>query len=115
MQKELEERYQKYQKQKGMMKDEEKQKEEESLNSLNSQILKYREDKFGQTNGEIIKLRNDYLEPIRSKIRTAIDAIAKEEKMNFVFDKGSPYLLYAEEKYDITYRVLDNLKRGGAK
>ena len=42
-----------------------------------------------------------------------IQEVAKEEGMNFVFDKaGDVLLLYADAQYDITYKVLDKLKRG---
>lgn len=112
MQKELEEKLQNYQKQKAMMPADQQQKEEDALNALNQQALKYQQEKFGQ-NGELVKLRNEYLEPIRDKIKEAIQTIAKEENMSYVFDGGSAAVLYAEEKFDITFKVLDRLKRGG--
>lgn len=114
MQKELEERFQKYQKQRGMMPAEQQQKEEEALNNLNMQIRQYQEQVFG-TRGVLNQLQDKLLEPIRKKVKTAIEKVAKEEKMSFVFDKSSPIVMYAEEKFDLTYRVLDVLKRGNSK
>ena len=48
--------------------------------------------------------------PIKQKIET----VAKEEGMQFVFDKTeqAAILLYADSAYEITYKVLDKLKRG---
>jgi outer membrane protein len=108
--KELEEKFQKYQKQKGMMPADAQQKEEESLQALNMKIMQYQEDKFGNQ-GELAQMRDMFLEPIRNKVRTAIETVAKEEGFNFVLDKGSSAVLFAESKFDITYRVLDNIKR----
>ncbi len=114
MQKELEERFQKYQKQRSMMPAEQQQKEEEALNNLNLQIRQYQEQVFG-TRGVLSQLQDKLLEPIRKKVKSTIEKVAKEEKMSFVFDKSSPIVLYAEEKFDLTYRVLDLLKRGNSK
>lgn len=114
MQKELEDKFQKYQKQKSMMPQEQQQKEEEAMNNLNTQILQYREQVFG-TMGTIYQFRETLMEPIRKKVKASIEKIAKEEKMSFVIDKGNTFLLYSEDKFDITFRVLDHLKRGDGK
>lgn len=112
MQKELEDRFAQYQKQKTMMKPEEQQKEEAELQQMNMQVLQYREQKLGQ-GGELIKLNQQYLEPVRKKISDAIEKVAKDEKINLVFDTTSTALLYFDDKFDITFLVLDRIKRGG--
>ncbi len=69
--------------------------------------------KFSQT-GEIAQQREKIFAPVREKIVKAIQSVAKEEKMVFVFDKtpeGS-MVLYAEPTLDLTYKVLDRMKRG---
>lgn len=111
MQNQLQERLQQYQKQKGMMPADKQQAEEEALQALQMQMYQYNDEKFGNA-GELTVLREKYLEPIRQKIRVAIDNVAKTEKINLVLDKTSPSLLYAEDKFDITFRVLDQIKRG---
>lgn len=108
--KDLEAKFQQYQKQKSMMPADQQQKEEESLQTLNMKIMQYQEEKFGNQ-GELASLREKFLEPIRNKVRTAIESVAKDEKFNMVLDKGSSVVLYSEPKYDITYRVLDRIKR----
>lgn len=112
-QNELQERVQQYQKQKGMMPADKQQAEEEALQALQMQMYQYNDEKFGNA-GELTILREKYLEPIRQKIRVAIDNVAKTEKINLVLDKTSPSLLYAEDKFDITFRVLDEIKRGSS-
>jgi len=51
------------------------------------------------------------MKPVQNKIFTAIQDIAKDEDLDFVFDRsGDVMLLYAKEEYDITNKVLDKLK-----
>ena len=48
-----------------------------------------------------------------AEIQKAIEELAKDEKIGFVFDKaGGLGLIYAEDKNDITFKVLDRIKRG---
>ena len=111
MRKDLETKFQQYQKQKAMMPQDQQQKEEENLQILNQKMMQYNEQKFGNT-GELNIKREQLLEPIRTKIRQTIESVAKEEKITIVMDKGSSSLLYFDTKFDITYRVLDKIKRG---
>lgn len=111
MQKELEEKYQAYLKQKNMMPAEQQRKEEETLQMLNTQLMQYQEKKFGQA-GELVIKREELLMPIREIVKAAIDKVAKTEAISIVFDKNEQLILYSEEKFDITFRVLDQIKRG---
>ncbi len=111
MQKEFETRIESYRKQEAMMTAEAKRKEEESLAAYRQRFLQYQEEKLGQA-GEIARMREDLLAPIRVKVSEAITAVAKEEKINLVLDKMGGIVLYSEDKADITYKVLDRMKRG---
>lgn len=111
MQKEFESRIENYRKQEAMMTADGKRKEEESLNALRTRFLQYQEEKLGNT-GEIARMRESLLQPIRVKVNDAIAAVAKEEKINLVLDKVAGLVLYHEDKADITYKVLDKMKRG---
>lgn len=111
MQKEFETRIENYRKQEALMSAEAKKKEEESLNALRQRFLAYQEGKLGAT-GEIAAARETYLAPIRERVREAINLVAKEEKLNLVLDKVAGLVLFSEDKADITYKVLDRLKRG---
>lgn len=48
--------------------------------------------------------------PIKEKITKAIENVAKDLKINFVFDKADGTLIYGDKEYDITFKVLDKLK-----
>jgi outer membrane protein len=111
LQSEFEKRMKDYNKQKSMMPADKQAQEEEALKSLQMQIMQFREEKFGQT-GEISQLREQYLAPIREKVRDAIEKVANEEGMSVVLDKGSSAVLFNKEKLEITYKVLDRIKRG---
>ena len=110
MQKNLEEKIQTYQKQKGMMGASQQQQEEEKLQKENQEAQMFYQEKFSQT-GEIAQLREKLLEPIRQKVKTAIEAVAKDEKVSLVLSKDSTLVLYADSKLDITFRVIDKIKR----
>ncbi len=70
---------------------------------------------FGQEKQAELKQKNDAsMAPIKDSIFKAIEAVAKDEGLSFVFDKltDAAILLYAEANSDITFKVLDKLKRG---
>ncbi len=59
------------------------------------------------------QLRDTKFQPIRTKVLKAIEGVAKEEGFTFVFDKlNQTVLLFADVKYDLTFKVIDRLKRG---
>jgi len=111
MQKEFETRIENYRKQEAMMSADAKRKEEESLGMLRQRFSQYQEEKLGQQ-GELARLRETYLAPIREKVAAAVNAVAKEEKVQVVLDKVAGLVLYADDKLDLTYKVLDKIKRG---
>lgn len=55
------------------------------------------------------------MKPIRDKVYGVIGQVAKEKKMQYVFDKRDELavILYADKEFDITYDVLKILNREG--
>lgn len=101
-----------YQKQANTMTEERKLEAQKNLIAQEQNIIDFRRQKFGQT-GEIYMRQEEIFNPVKQKIYTAIELVAKAENMQFVFDKsGDIILLYADSSFDITYQVLDRLKRG---
>jgi outer membrane protein len=111
MQKDFEQRIEQYQKQQAMMAADAKKKEEESLQALRMRFLQYQEEKLG-AQGEIARMRESLLKPIRDKVQDGINNVAKEEKLTIVLDKTGGLVLFSEDKLDITFKVLDRMKRG---
>lgn len=108
MQESLQKKADSYLKQKSMMPAEQQQKQEQALQEEQQRLQQFYNEKLT----EIQNKREEFLDPIRTKVKNAIQAVAKEENMSFVFDKGNPSVLFSEEKYDITFKVLDRIKRG---
>lgn len=102
-----------YQKQANTMPDDKKLAVQQKLIAQEQALLDFRRQKFGQGTGEIYKRQEEIFNPVKEKIYKAIEEVAKTERMQFVFDKsGDIILLYADAQFDITYKVLDKLRRG---
>lgn len=109
----LQQAYDDYQKQANTMTEENKLTVQQTLVEKQQTMENFRREKFGQQNGEIYRKNEEIFAPIKENIFKSIEEVAKREGMKFVFDKaGEVILLYADPQYDITYQVLDNLKRG---
>ncbi len=102
-----------YQKQSNTMTPEKQREAQQKILEKEQKIQNFRDQKFSQPNGEYFTQQDKIMAPVKKKIFDVIDQIAKEEGMKFVFDKaGDVVLLYADPEFDITYKVLDRLKRG---
>ena len=103
-------KYDDYEKRKLIMTDQTRADLEAELVKMEQQISEYREKKFG-TNGELFQKQDEIMKPVQNKVFTAIQDVAKEESLDFVFDRsGDVMLLYAKEEYDLTAKVLEKLK-----
>lgn len=108
MQEDLYKKYEQYQKQKSMMTAEQQQKEEEAMKMMENDMIAYREKVYN----DIQTKRDEFLEPIRKKVKDAIESVAKEEKISLVLNKLTEAVLYTDDQLDITFKVLDRIKRG---
>jgi len=100
---------QELQKQAAMMTDEMKQQKSAELQSEYYEIQRYSQEKLG-AQGELVRLNADFMVPLREKIVAAIKDVAKKEKINLVLEKNQ--ILYNEDNLEITFTVIDKLKRG---
>jgi outer membrane protein len=88
------------------------QKKEEEQKKLSDMQQKIRDLQLKRQQ-DAAQLRDTKFQPIRNKVLKAIEGVAKEEGFTFVFDKlNQTVLLYADVKYDLTWKVIDRLKRG---
>ncbi len=110
---ELQNAYADYQKQAQTMSPEKQREAQQKIIEKEQKLQQYREQKFAQPSGEYFVKQEQLMAPVKQKIFKAIEDIAKEEGMNFVLDKaGDVVVLYADPSFDITFKVLDRLKRG---
>ena len=104
----LETKLQNYQKQRSMMSAANQQAEEEKLLREQQEFNEYQQAK----QDEINMLRERHLDAIRPKVKDAIEAIAQEEKLSLVLAKEAAIVIWSEQRLDITFRVIDRMKRG---
>lgn len=89
--------------------DEEKVKREEEIKEMETKVKNLQKKYFG-VNGDLFKKRQELIKPIQEKVYNAINEIAKDENLAFVFDKaGCMTIAYAKVKYDISDDVLRHL------
>jgi outer membrane protein len=99
-----------YDKRKLLMTEQTRKDLEDDIKKADQLITDYRDKKFG-ANGELFKQQEDLMKPVQNKVFTAIQDVAKDESLDFVFDRSNAVvLLFAKEKYDITPLVMDKLK-----
>jgi len=113
MSRDLQQRYEDFQKKEPLLKEEEKRTQREELVTLEQRGIQFRQGKFG-SDGELAIATDSLLRPIKLRVMQVIEQIAKEEKIQFMFDRNDQImvLLYGELKYDYTNLVIDRLKRG---
>jgi outer membrane protein len=102
-------RIEEYQKKEAMMNDAAKRTATQEIQDMQRRATEWSEMK----RRELLDQQEKILNPVREKIRKAIEAVAKEEKYAFVFDKNeTETLIYGDAANDLTFKVLDRLKRG---
>ena len=113
MKRDLQEKYAEYQKKEALYNDATKKTEQQKLLEQERAVQEYQLTRFGQ-DGLLARQSELIINPIRDRIKQAIAAVARELKYNFVFDKTDQIqiLLYGDPKDDITFKVIDKLRRG---
>ncbi len=102
-----------YDKKKLIMTDQVRAEKERELRDLDQNIDQFRNSKFGQ-NGELFQKQAEVMKPIQNKIFKVLEDISKEDGYDYVFDKsGDILLLYANEKNDLTQKVLVRMQTFG--
>jgi outer membrane protein len=116
MSKDLQSKYEAFQKKQATLTDQAKRDQQQELVELEQKGVQFRTEKFG-SGGELAQLTDSLLTPIKKKVMKIIESIAKEQKLQFVFDRNEQILvlLYGEAKFDFTNLVIDRLKRGESK
>lgn len=86
-----------------------KKEREDAIVAKEDALKKFEQEKFG-VNGELFKKRTELIKPIQSKIADAIIKVAKDNALDFIFDKSANMnILFSNPKYDKSDDVLDIL------
>jgi len=109
MEQELREMIDEYEKQK-MILSAEKKKEREALITAKEQALSSFTQRISSPGGEAERRMNELVKPLYEKITAAIEQVAIEEDLDFVFNSNG--LAYGKKDLDITDKVIDILESG---
>ncbi len=90
---------------------EKKAEKEKQLQELGMKIEQYRIQKLGPE-GEYFQQNQKLTQPLFDKINRVIQQISQDEGYDFVLDVVQGVVLYAKPEYDITDRILEELKKG---
>ena len=101
--------YKAYQAEQVLLPDEIRKKRENEILKKEDELNKLKEAKFGKE-GDLFKKRKELIKPIQDKVFDAIQKLAQNEGIDFVFDKsGAVTMLFVNAKYDRSDEVLEIL------
>lgn len=84
---------------------------EDEIKYLEDQALEYQQNRFGP-NGDYINQKKQLVRPIQDQVFAAVQEIAKNRNLDFVFDRTSDIgMIYADQQYDVSELVLRTIKR----
>ncbi len=99
-----------YEKRKLVSSDAWKNQKQKEIVTKEQQLQSYQMDNFGQE-GAIYKKEEEYLGPVLDKINETLKVIGEEDGYAFVFDASKGTIVYADEAYNLTEKVLEELKK----
>jgi outer membrane protein len=86
-----------------------RKKREQEIRDREKELKDYRNQKFGYE-GELFKKRQELIKPIQDKVFDAIQKVAKQSALDFIFAKSGEFMmLYTNAKYDKSDEVLTEL------
>ena len=114
MQKELQSIAQEYQKKESTMNEKALTDARNDLLRREQEIQQFNNQKFNTQNGELVAKQAELMKPIEKKILEVVELVAKAEGMKFIVNKTdvNTFFLFADPEFDMTFKVIDKLKRG---
>ena len=103
--------FQAYELQKVLMSAERRAEKEKEIQLMEQRVQQFNMEKFGPNGGEIYRIQNQLFAPVQAKIQVAIDNVAIAEGYDFILDAQSGGFVFAEDKYNLTHAVLDELRK----
>lgn len=86
-----------------------RKKREEEIKAREKELKDFRSKKFGYE-GELFKKRQELVKPIQDKVFDAVQKVAKQNALDFIFAKsGELIMLYSNARYDKSDEVLSEL------
>lgn len=109
MKDEIDKMYKDYKAEEILLSPSQKKEREDAIVAKEDAMKAFEQEKFG-VNGELFKKRQELIKPIQDKVFAAIQKVAKNNGLDFIFDKSANMnILYSNLKYDRSDDVLDEL------
>jgi outer membrane protein len=109
MREEIDKMYKDYKSEEILLSATQKKEREDAIVAKEDLMKKYEQEKFG-VNGDLFKKRQELIKPIQDKVFAAIQRVAKNNGLDFIFDKSANMnILFSNPKYDRSDDVLDEL------
>lgn len=110
MQQQFKDSQEKLQQQSLLLSDAKKKEKTQEIEALYLKIQQYQNEKWGQQ-GEYFKRQQELMGPVIQTINETIHKIGKDEGFDYIFDTIAGNVLYAKDKYDLTDKLLEELKK----
>ena len=101
---------QEYERQKFLMTENNRGIKENEMRRLAEAIQKFQVEKLGPQ-GEFYQKQQALADPVLQKINSAIKKVGEDGGYDFIFDTVAGNVLYAQDKYDLTEKVLKELQQ----
>ncbi|NQV42190.1 MAG: OmpH family outer membrane protein [Candidatus Marinimicrobia bacterium] len=101
---------QEYERQKFLMTESNRAAKENDMRRLAENIQQFQVQKLGPQ-GEFYQKQQALADPVLQKINTAIKKVGEDGAYDFIFDVVAGNILYAQEKFDLTEKVLKELQK----
>jgi outer membrane protein len=109
MKDEIDKMYKDYRAEEILLSATQKKEREDAIVAKEEEMKRFEQEKFG-VNGELFKKRQELIKPIQDKVFAAIQRVAKNNGLDFIFDKSANMnILFSNPKYDRSDDVLDEL------
>jgi Skp family chaperone for outer membrane proteins len=93
-----------------MLTEEAKMRKLQEIQQKKSELEKFINDIY-RKDGKAEALNKELMQPLLQEIDTIVSEIAKEEELAFVLDASTGVVIYADEMYDITDKILQALNK----
>jgi outer membrane protein len=104
---EIDKMYKDYQAEQVVLTQDQQQKKQQEIIDKEKSLKDFQKSKFGQ-GGELEKKKQELIKPLQDKIFDAVQKIAKQRGLDFIFDKnGEMVMLVANIKFDLSDDVLE--------
>ena len=94
-----------------LMKEDQQKITSDNLEKERTDLEKSSEDLYNRDTGLMAKKHAELAQPIFDRLNRVLDRVGKEEKYDFIFDAGKGSLLFADQKFDISDHIFDELKK----